>query len=97
MAAVVPDKRLNRTRDLIQKIDMKCPKAFGISLDSQTISIESRILPSPKLEYGATKCIDAGTKGAWNLLQTPFLRGKELRSWAVVSLDERDKQYKGED
>lgn len=94
-AAVSPDQRLQKLGGLIRNIDMQCPSAFGISMDPEMCRLEGRVLSAPKLEYGNGKCINVGTKGAWNLLQAPFLRGMELKSWAVVSLDPKDRHYKG--
>ncbi|GMH32738.1 hypothetical protein BSKO_00572 [Bryopsis sp. KO-2023] len=94
-AAVAPDERLRKIGSLIQKIDMKCPQSFGLSVNPRMSQVEARVLPTPKLEYGKSKCVDVGNRGAWNLLQTPFLKGFELKSWALVSLDGKDRQYRG--
>lgn len=94
-AAVPPDRRLLELDGLVRSTNMQCPSAFGVSMSHEMCGVEARVIPPPKLEYGNNKCINVGTKGAWNLLQAPFLRGVELKSWAIVSLDSRVREYKG--
>ena len=61
---------------------------FGIKVNGQMVEASGRVLPNPKLMYGGgprNASFDPKNFGSWNLKDLPFLEGKQMQSWAVVS------------
>ncbi|KAL1701693.1 ribonuclease H-like domain-containing protein [Schizophyllum commune] len=69
---------------------------FGIAIDKTPIQVESRTLAAPVIQYGPR----SGTRqaenmsvrdGAWNMKNKRLIKPMPLKSWAVMSLEGREK------
>lgn len=61
---------------------------FGMSINPRMLEVDYRVLPAPTLAYGGKK-LNPTEKGEWwfkDAEQMPFVRGAQLRSYAILSL-----------
>jgi len=91
-AGLRPGDRRAYLADLLARPEMLClsrdptAKAFGVEVETALQTVGARVLPPPRLAYGAPACIDPGTRGAWNLKDVRFPGGSKIESWAVCCL-----------
>ncbi|KAK3087288.1 hypothetical protein FSP39_004190 [Pinctada imbricata] len=61
-------------------------RTFGISVNSQMMDLQGRVLPHPKLQYGGrqTKAQALPNQGVWDMRGKQFWHGIEIRIWAIA-------------
>ncbi|ODN94352.1 argonaute [Cryptococcus wingfieldii CBS 7118] len=64
-------------------------KAWNVEINQNMMTVPARVLPGPSVFYHGNKAIRANF-GGWNMKGVRFTQpGVPLKSWAVVSFDER--------
>ncbi|OCF58805.1 argonaute [Kwoniella mangroviensis CBS 10435] len=64
-------------------------KAWGVEVNKNMMTVPARVLNPPNVLYGQGKSLRANF-GGWNLKAVQFSKpGKPLKSWSVVSFDDR--------
>ncbi|WWC86888.1 uncharacterized protein L201_001767 [Kwoniella dendrophila CBS 6074] len=91
-AAKPPPERegaINAWRTKLDYSNLPKLKAWGVEVNTKMMNIPARVLMPPNVLYGGNKSIKANF-GGWNLKAVKFTKpGKPLKSWSVVSFDER--------
>ncbi|WWC67948.1 uncharacterized protein I206_101867 [Kwoniella pini CBS 10737] len=91
-AAKPPPQRqaaINAWRQRLNYSNLPKIKAWGVQVNDQMMKIPARVLNPPNVLYGGNKSMRANF-GSWNLKNVKFTKpGKPLKSWSVVSFDER--------
>ncbi|KAJ2117360.1 hypothetical protein IW146_000817 [Coemansia sp. RSA 922] len=90
-----PGKNMDRIVDILKKRNLggsPIVQSFGLSLPNKLAEIESRVLPTPTIEYGSgsREPSFAPRGGAWDLRNKQVKQsGKPLDHWAVLVLASR--------
>jgi len=82
-----PHKRKEYCDNVYRKADYRNDpnlQDFGLEVKRGMISAPARVLPPPKLFYGARKPVQP-RDGAWNMKGKQFFAPKPLCSWAVIN------------
>ncbi|GFR77219.1 argonaute-like protein, partial [Elysia marginata] len=60
-------------------------QTFGISIQTQMMDVQGRVLIPPKLQYGGrTKAQALPNQGVWDMRGKQFYQGIEIRVWAIA-------------
>ncbi|WVW78435.1 hypothetical protein I302_100389 [Kwoniella bestiolae CBS 10118] len=91
-AAKPPPERQSTIQGWRMKLDysnLPKIKAWGVEVNKNMMTVPARVLNPPNVLYGNNKSLRANF-GGWNLKQVQFTKpGKPLKSWSVVSFDDR--------
>ena len=59
-------------------------KEFGMKMESQMVSVEGRVLPTPVLALGGRENQLTPRDGAWDMRGKQFYNGVTIEKWAIV-------------
>ncbi|NP_001295590.1 protein argonaute-2 [Strongylocentrotus purpuratus] len=90
-ARSAPDRE-KEIKNLVHKANFnndRYVRQFGLSISNDMVTIEGRVLPAPKIQYGGkmsqqnkTQAIPA--QGVWDMRGKQFHTGVEIRVWAIA-------------
>ncbi|KAI9774689.1 MAG: hypothetical protein M1840_002938 [Geoglossum simile] len=80
--------RLEQIKENVKKLhwhELPLPKEFGISVKTQMLQVDGRILPSPCPQFdGGRSDLNPRIKGRWDLRNKRFIEPKPIRSWGIM-------------
>ncbi|WVR04637.1 hypothetical protein IAU60_001648 [Kwoniella sp. DSM 27419] len=80
---------INAWRQKLNYQNLPKLKAWGVQVQPAMMQIPARVLQAPPVVYADKKSVGAGG-GSWRLRGNKFCKpGNPLKSWAIVSFDER--------
>lgn len=84
-----PDREREINRLMLQADFNNDPfvQDFGISVDENMVTVEGRVLPPPKLQYGGKingRVQALPDKGVWDMRGKQFHKGMEVYTWAIM-------------
>jgi len=86
-ARSAPDRE-KEINSLIRKANFNADpylQTFGISINTQMMDVQGRVLTAPKLQYGGrTKAQAIPNQGVWDMRGKQFYQGIEIRVWAIA-------------
>ncbi|XP_012942742.1 protein argonaute-1 [Aplysia californica] len=86
-ARSAPDRE-KEINNLIRKANFNADpylQTFGISINTQMMDVQGRVLTAPKLQYGGrTKAQAIPNQGVWDMRGKQFYQGIEIVVWAVA-------------
>ncbi|XP_012943068.1 protein argonaute-2 isoform X6 [Aplysia californica] len=86
-ARSAPDRE-KEINNLIRKANFNADpylQTFGISINTQMMDVQGRVLTAPKLQYGGrTKAQAIPNQGVWDMRGKQFYQGIEIRVWAIA-------------
>ncbi|XP_076457165.1 protein argonaute-2-like isoform X7 [Babylonia areolata] len=86
-ARSAPDRE-KEINNLVRKANFNADpylQTFGISISTQMMEVEGRVLSAPKLQYGGrTKAQAVPNQGVWDMRGKQFYYGIEIRVWAIA-------------
>ncbi|XP_025092974.1 protein argonaute-2-like isoform X1 [Pomacea canaliculata] len=86
-ARSAPDRE-KEINNLVRKANFNADpylQTFGISISTQMMEVEGRVLTAPKLQYGGrTKAQAVPNQGVWDMRGKQFYYGIEIRVWAIA-------------
>ena len=68
-------------------------KEFGISVHSEMVKVEGRVLPAPHLSLGRQDEVLTPQKGGWDLRDKHLYSGAQLSVWTVACFALERNQY----
>ncbi|TMW58188.1 hypothetical protein Poli38472_011776 [Pythium oligandrum] len=68
-------------------------RSFGLEVDPNMVTTQARVLPPPKLAYGRNATVNPDANGTWNMRGKSFVQGQQLKSFAVISMDDRLEEH----
>jgi eukaryotic translation initiation factor 2C len=89
-----PAERLDKIKTGIQNLQYgqsDYVRQFGMTIDTQPLKVDVRILDPPKLRYHGqgTQPVLQPQFGAWNMLDKKFYQSASILRWVVVIFDDR--------
>jgi eukaryotic translation initiation factor 2C len=84
-----PDQKMSILQHQAAEVAKRANKElhqFGMSMATDMMNVEGRLLPQPKLRYANNPSFEPNFPGSWNMERKEFVEAAAVNSWAVVNL-----------